>query len=109
MATNKERFPALVIGFRKAIYDQIKLANPDGKYIPTTGGLRAAAFPAIKEIIESEAEAVEPLLAINVWNAVMLTNESAFHQGMEREIKSGTLIGIKLVKGAKMLASQYNE
>lgn len=109
MATNKERFPGLVVAFRKAIYDALKAANPDGKYVPSTGALRAAAFPAMKEIVESETEAVEPMLAVNVWNAVMLTNESAFHQTMEREIKTGTLSGITLVKGAKAVASTYNE
>ena len=109
MQTDKERFPALVISFRKAIYDQLKLANPDGKYIPSTASLRTAAFAAIKEIVESEVDPVSPLLAVNVWNAVMLTNESAFHQGMAREIENGTLTGIKLVKGAKAVAAGYFE
>jgi len=104
---NKARSPGLVSAFRKAIYDALKQANPDGKYIPSTAALRAAAFKAIKEVIESETEAVEPMLAVNVWNAVMLTNESAFHQGMAREIEKGTLTGITVVKGAKAVAAGY--
>lgn len=97
----------MVGGFRKAIYDQLKLANSDGKYIPSTGALRAAAFAAMKEVVESEADPVEPMLAVNVWNAVMLTNESAFHQGMEREIKNGTLTGITMQKGSVAVARDY--
>lgn len=109
MTNDKDRFPALVVSFRKAIYDALKTAHPDGRYIPLTASLRAAAFSAIKEVIESEAEPVSPMLAVNVWNAVMLTNESAFHQGMAREIENKTLAGIELVKGAKAVAKGYFE
>ena len=107
MQNDKDRFPALVISFRKAIYDALKEANADGRYIPSTAALRAAAFKAIKEVIESETEAVSPMLAVNVWNAVMLTNESAFHQGMGRDIENGILTGLTLVKGAKAVAKGY--
>ena len=100
----KERFPELVIAFRKAIYDQIKEQHPDG-YRPSTANLRAAAFPAIKEVMESEAEQpFPPMAAVVLWNAVMLSNESAFHQGMEREIKAKTL-DIKVIKGAAAVAA----
>lgn len=109
MQTDIARFPALVVSFRKAIYDQLKADHPEGTYIPRTAALRSAAFKAIKEVIESETEPVGNMLALNVWNAVMLCNESAFHQGMEREIEAGTLTGIKVVKGAKAVAKGYFE
>lgn len=107
MQNDKERFPALVINFRKAIYDALKEANQDGRYIPSTASLRAAAFKAADEVFGSEVEPVSNRLALNVWNAVMLCNESAFHQGMERDIKSGVLQGIVIAKGAKAVASSY--
>lgn len=109
MQNDKDRFPALVIAFRLAIYDQLKLANPDGRYIPSTAALRAAAFKAISEVVESETEPVGYKLAINVWNAVMLTNESAFHQRMAEAVEQGTLTGIQVVKGAKAVAKGYFE
>lgn len=99
----------MVPSFRLAIYDAIKEANPSGVYLPSTAALRTAAFKALKEVVESEVDPVEPLLAVNVWNAVMLTNESAFHQGMERAITAGTLTGIKVLKGAKAVAGGYME
>ena len=103
-------FPSDVVAFRKAIYDQIKLANPGGSYIPTTASLRAAGFTAMKELIESEdAGAITPMHAVNVWNAVMLCNESAFRQRMADHIKSGELTDIKLVSGAKAVAKGYFE
>lgn len=109
MKTNAERFAELVPMFRLAIVDKIKEANPSGTYLPSTQALRVAAFAAIKEVVESEVEAVPPMLAVNVWNAVMLTNESAFHQGLERAISAGTVTGLKVVKGAKAVASGYFE
>lgn len=109
MQTDKERFPGLVVNFRKAIYDQLKSANPDGRYIPTTAALRQAAFAASTELFEAETDPVSWRLAVNVWNAVMLTNESAFHQTMQREIEAGTLAGIKMVKSAKAVAQGYND
>ncbi len=60
-------------------------------------------------MVESEVDPVEPMVAVNVWNAVMLTNESAFHQGMKRAIDAGTLGGIKMQTGAKAIAQGYNE
>ena len=99
----------MVPQFRKAIYDALKEAHKDGVYIPSTAALRSAAFAAMKELLASEVEAVEPLLAVNVWNAVMLTNESAFHQTMAREIENGTLAGITIRKGAKSVARTYME
>lgn len=97
--------------FRSAIYDALKEAAgaTNGTYVPSTASLRAAAFKAIKEVIESEVEPVGPMLAVNVWNAVMLTNESAFHQGMKRAIEAGTLSGIKIATGAKAIAAGYVE
>ena len=108
MKTNAERFPELVVSFRKAIYDAIKEKHGE-TYVPSTASLREAAFSAMKEVIGSEVDPVEPMLAVNVWNAVMLTNESAFHQGMKRDIDKGLLLGIKLTTGARAIASKYVE
>jgi hypothetical protein len=104
---NSARLASLVVAFRKAIYDQLKEMAGANAYIPSTASLRAAAFKAIEEIVESEQEDLPPRLLLNVWNAVMLTNESAFHQTMEREIKAGTLSGITMAKGAKAVSGQY--
>lgn len=114
MKTNAERFPGLVVLFRSAIIDAIKEVAPkleDGTaiYAPSTASLRAAAFKAMKEVVESEADAVDAMLAVNVWNAVMLTNESAFHQGLKRSIEAKTVTGLKLVEGTKATASSYVE
>lgn len=109
MSNDKARFPSLVVNFRKAIYDQLKAANPDGKYIKATSSLRAAAFAAAKEVFDAEPEPVGPMLACNVWNAVMLCNESAFHQTMEREIENGSLTGVQVVGGKKAVAAGYFE
>lgn len=108
MRNNKEMFPTDVVAFRKAIYDQLKLAHPDGSYIPSTAALKAAAFLAIKELLESE-DGWTPLHAVNVWTSVMLTNESAFHKMMVRDVEQGTLTGIKVVQGAKAVAKGYFE
>ena len=108
MKTNAERFPELVVAFRNAIYDQIKEKH-GATYVPSTASLREAAFGAMKEVLESEVDPVSPMLAVNVWNAVMLTNESAFHQGMKRDIEKGLLLGIKLTTGARAIASKYVE
>jgi len=104
---NSARLAALVVAFRKAIYDQLKAACAGSAYIPTTAALRGAAFKAIEEVVDGEQEDLPPRLLLNVWNAVMLTNESAFHQTMEREIKAGTLSGITIAKGAKAVSGQY--
>lgn len=104
---NSARLASLVVGFRKAIYDQLKEQAAGSAYIPTTAALRAAAFKAIAELVDAESEDLPPRLLLNVWNAVMLTNESAFHQTMEREIKAGTLVGITMAKGAKAVSGQY--
>lgn len=115
MKTNAERFPLLVPLFRAAILDAIKAALPaagsDGLqgYTPSTAALRSAAFKAMAELVASETEPVDAMLAVNVWNAVMLTNESAFHQGLERDIKAGTVSGLKIVKGHKAVAQGYVE
>lgn len=114
MKTNAERFVELVPLFRAAIVDAIIAAGTpgaDGKvtYVPSTAALRGAAFKAMKELVESEPEPVEPMLAVNVWNAVMLTNESAFHQGLKREIDAGKHPKLKLVAGAKAVAMSYVE
>ena len=109
MKTNKERQPELVIAFRKAIYDAIKEANPDGNYVPSTEGLEQAAFAAIKEVVGSEADPVDWLLALNVWHSVILSNRSAFRQTMKREIEAGTLAGIKLITAKRAVAKSYME
>lgn len=105
-AAEAKRFPELVVNFRKAIYDQLKETHGE-QYIPSTAALRIAAFKAAEEVFGSEIEPVPNRLALNVWNAVMLCNESAFHQGMERDIKAGVLQGIKIVKGARAVAQGY--
>jgi hypothetical protein len=107
MKTNKERHPEMVIAFRKAIYDALKEANPNGLYAPSTEALEAAAFKAIVEIVESEADPVSWLLALNVWHSVILSNESAFRQTMKREIDAGTLEGIKMVTTKVAKAKAY--
>lgn len=105
---NTARLAALVVAFRKAIYDRLKeTAGESGVYIPSTASLRAAAFPAMQEVVESETEDIPPRLLLNVWNAVMLCNDSAFHQAMERDIKSKQLVGITVQRGAKAVASNY--
>ncbi len=114
MKTNAERFVVLVPLFRAAIVDQLIAAgNADEAgvvtYIPSTAALRAAAFLAMKEVIASEADPIEPMLAVNIWNSVMLTNESAFHQGLEREVKAGKHPKLKMAKGAKAVAQTYVE
>lgn len=116
MKTNAERFPILVPLFRAAIIDKIKEqhsdrkdANGDVQYIPSTQALRQAAFKAMTEVVGSEADPVDAMLAVNVWSAVMLSNESAFHQGLERDIKKGLVKGIKITSGARAVAQGYNE
>lgn len=112
MKTNAERFVELTPLFRAAIVDAIVAsgtAGQDGKvaYVPSTAALRQAAFTAMKELIASEADPVEPMLAVNIWNAVMLTNESAFHQGLKREVDAGKHPKLKIVAGAKAVAQSY--
>ena len=104
---NSAKLAQLVVMFRKAIYDQLKEQVGANAYVPSTASLRGAAFKAIAEVIEAEQDDLPPRLILNVWNAVMLTNESAFHQTMEREIKAGTLTGIQMAKGAKAVSGQY--
>lgn len=115
---NTARLASLIPAFRLAIYDQLKLmvglptVGEDGKqvdpvYIPSTASLRSAAFKAIEEIVDAESEDLPPRLLLNVWNAVMLTNESAFHQTMGRAITDKTLTGITIAKGAKAVAGNY--
>ena len=93
MKSNQERFASMVPAFEAAIVDGLKIQADasGGVYIPSTDGLKAAAFPAIKEVIESEVDPVSPMLAIAVWEAVMHSNESAFRQVLERKQKAGTL------------------
>lgn len=136
MKTDKEKFPLLVAAFEAAIIDRLleqaeeglsdadKAFNQEqkeiddpkerkplvkGVYRPATATLLSAAFPAFKEVVESEAELVSPMLAVAVWEAVMKTNESAFRQSLERKEKAGTL-GFKVAAGgrsAKSLANEY--
>ena len=109
MKTDQERYPALVNAFRLAIYDALKAEVGEGVYSPNTASLRAAAFKAIGEVLDAETDPVSNRLALNVWQAVMLCNESAFHQGMARAVEQGTLTGIKIAKGAKGKAMGYFE
>lgn len=131
MKSNVERFPGLVTLFRAAIIDQLKEQLKDGQkdkdgnlvYIPSTAALRSAAKLAMKEIVEShDCEPTEeqladkafegpvsPMLAVNVWDAVMLSNESAFHQGLARDIEKKLVTGLVILKGAKAVAQGYVE
>lgn len=113
MKTAQERFPELISLFRSDIYSHLKKAYPDGKYIPTTAALRAAAFAAMRDLVESATETedgpIEPMLALNVWNAVLLCNDSAFHQTMARAIEKKELTGIEIVRGAKAVSGTYFE
>jgi hypothetical protein len=93
MKSNQERYAEMVVSFEAAIIDRLKEESlkTGGVYRPSTDSLKAAAFPALKEVIDSEAEAVPPMLAVAVWEAVLKTNESAFRQGLARREKAGTL------------------
>lgn len=110
MKTNQERFAEMVIAFDKAIVDRLKeMAEKTGGVLtPSTDALKAAAFPAMKEVVESEADPVPPMLAIAVWEAVMKTNESAYRQGLARKQKAGTLpFKLAAEKTAASTALQY--
>lgn len=91
--SEKERFGGLVSSFTSAIIDRLaeQAKQTGGTYVPSTESLKAAAFGAWQEVIESEQEAVGPMLAVAVWEAVMKVNESAFRQGLERKEKAGLL------------------
>lgn len=116
MKTKEERYAELSIAFAKAIIDRLKelalkTPAPDGVgvYVPSTDSLKAAAFDALNEVIEGEAEPVSPMLAIAVWESEMKINESAHRQGLARLEKAGTL-GFRIGGGAKApktLALQY--
>ncbi len=103
----------MVVAFEQAIDDRLgEAAKLTGDvYIPSTDALKAAAFPALKEVIEAEeiSEPVPAMLAVAVWEAVLKVNESAYRQGLERKAKAGT-ISFKLAttKAApKTIALQY--
>lgn len=113
MKTNAERFPGLVAAFETAILDQLKAQHPANEkgehaYTASVANFMAAAWPAFKEVIESEVDPVDPILAVNVWKAVALTNESAFSQGVERKFKAG-LTKVKPIRGAGGKAKAYSE
>jgi hypothetical protein len=101
MKTEKERYAQLVPLFRRAILDEIeRKVGKGGEYVASAPALKAAAFAALNEICESEADPVSPMLAAAVWEAVMHVNDSAFHQEMQRMMASGTLT-FRIQRGAK--------
>jgi hypothetical protein len=108
--TNAERYPGLVHAFRLAIYDQIAEQHPDG-YVHSVANLTACAWAAIKEVMEAETETVDALLALNVWKAVMLCNDSAFRQSLNRAIenKEPAVAKIKLANATTKIAKGYAE
>ena len=109
MKTNAERHPEMVTNFRAAIYDALKAAHPDGNVVLTTDVWETAAIAGFKDIIASEIDPVDALLAVNVWKSVMLSNISAFRQTLEREIEAKTIEGIRLVNAKRAVAKKYME
>lgn len=107
----------LAAAFRAGIVANLKekaKAN-GGKLALGTEAVKAAAFPAFAEAMESEFDAQgqpmipTPLEMAVIWEGVLKINESAFRQGLEREAKAGTL-GFEIVGSAhraRGLALQY--
>lgn len=104
---NSARLAALVIAFRLAIIDQLKAQANGSALIPSVAALRAAAFKAMEEVVEAEVDDIPPRLLLNVWQAVMLCNDSAFWQGLERDIKAKKVEGLEIVRGTKAVAGSY--
>lgn len=104
---NSARLAALVIAFRLAIVDQLKEQANGSAIVPSVALLRGAAFKAIAEIVDAEQEDLPPRLLLNVWQAVMLCNDSAFWQGLERDIKSKKIEGLEIARGTKAVAGSY--
>lgn len=97
-AAKSKRFATLVAAFEQGIVDQIEASvGKGGVYIPSTDSLKAAAFPAMSELVESEfndnGEVIPmgPMLAVVVWETVLKINESAFRKGLARKEKAGLL------------------
>lgn len=99
----QERFNRLVSLFEKAIIDQIKQQHGE-TYHANTANLAQAAWPALAEVLDAETEPVSPVLGAAVWEAVMKTNESNFHQGLERKEKAGVL-PFKVVRAKRSATS----
>lgn len=104
---NSARLAGLVVAFRAAIIDRLKEDANGSALIPSTGLLRSAAFRAMQEVVEAETEDVPPRLLLNVWQAIMLCNDSAFWQGLERDIKAKKVEGLTIQRGAKAVAGNY--
>lgn len=95
----------LVSAFQKAIIDRLadaakaNVVNGVATYVPSTDTLKAAAFAAWQEMIESNTEKdaegndrpISPMLAVACWESVLKINESAFRQHLERKAKAKEL------------------
>lgn len=90
MSNINEVFAELVSAFEAAIVDQIK-AKHGAVYHANTANLKDAAFGAFKELADSFPEKLTPMMSVAVWEAVMRTNDSAFHQSLERKEEAKTL------------------
>lgn len=101
-----ERFNRLRTAFAKAIVDRLADVAKEngGVYVPSTDALKAAAFDAMNEVVESEIEPVSPMMAVGIWEAELKINESAHRQGLMRAEKAG-LLAFKIAAGEKKVES----
>lgn len=103
----------MVVAFEAAIIDRLgeEAAKTGGVYVPSTDALKAAAFPALKEVIEAEEidSPVPHMLAVAVWEATLKINESAYRGKLASLEKAGTLkFKLATTKAApKTIALQY--
>jgi hypothetical protein len=88
---------------------EIAKAN-NGTYVASTPVLRRAAWDAFKETADAEP-GLTPLMAVDLWAAVMGANDSAFTQALERKAKAGEL-SFKVSRGSvarvKSMAASYS-
>lgn len=114
--SDKDRFPKLVAAFDAALIDGLRqhARENGGSYRASATTLKPIAIRACKEALESEFDdegkplPVSAGLALNVWNAVISINESAYSQRLERLEKANTL-GFKVIRGARATAAGFVE
>jgi hypothetical protein len=112
--TDAERFPVLVKRFEEGLLDGIReiAKEAGGSWTPSAPNLKAAAIPAFDECMTSDFDAAgveiqhSPRLMINVWNAVLKINESAYRQHLMR-LEKAKQLGFELKTEVAAKAGEY--
>jgi hypothetical protein len=107
--------------YRSLVIKLIAKQAVDGKIIPSTEVIKSVGIPALMELLALEADDAEgqwpewkAMTALSLWRSCFAVNDSAFWQGVERDIDNKLITSFvvsrkpTLKARAQAIASEYN-